>query len=131
MRPAKLRNVTLYVAIICLISSFGCNLSDDTEALPGGHTYVNEGRCYKYILVNIKDGSNIESCVSEYKYDVNYITIAQIDEIKCEQSGLMDKEDKKFFIIDNKNEQLFGPFSHKGFKVQFEKLQLSKNLFLE
>ena len=79
MRPAKLRNFTFYIFILYLISSFSCNLSDDTKTLPGGHTYVHEGRCYKYILVNLKDGSNIESCVSEYKYDDNYITVAQIE----------------------------------------------------
>ena len=131
MRPAKLRNLTFYIFILYLISSFSCNLSDDTKTLPGGNNYVHEGRCYKYILVNLKDGSNIESCVSEYKYDDNYITVAQIEELKCEKSIQINEEDKKFFIIDNKNEKLLGPFSHANFKVEFDNLQINKDLFVK
>jgi len=131
MRTAILRVSTFYIAIICWIFLIGCNFSDEVENLPGGHTYVNEGRCYKFILVNIKNGHNIESCVSDYKFDDNYITVAQIDELKCNQSAQTNKEDKKFFIIDNKNEKLLGPFSYTNFKAEFDKLQISKKLFLE
>jgi len=125
------KHVTFYIAITCLIFLFSCNLSDDAKQLPGGHTYVNEGRCYKYILVNIKGVSDIESCVSEYKCDDDYVTVAQIDEQKCIQSAIISKTDKKFFIIDNKKEQLLGPFSHTDFKTTFETLRINKNLFLE
>ncbi len=40
--------------ILFMIFFIGCNFSDESITLPGGHTYVNEGKCYKYILVNIK-----------------------------------------------------------------------------
>jgi len=123
--------VQFCIAIICFVFSLGCNLSDDTKRLPGGHTYVNEGHCYKYILVNIKDGPNIESCVLEFKYDDNYITVAQIDEIKCEQSTPINTKDKKFFIIDTKKEKLLGPFTHLDFKVKFGELHISEILSLE
>src|SRR5688500_2145770 len=85
----------------------GCDLSDDFEKLPGGHTYVREGSCYKYITVNIKNSKEIPSCVQEYKYDEKFITVAQIDSLECEQVGGEMVTKKNFYIIDVQNDIVF------------------------
>lgn len=118
-----------YLIILLTILS-GCNFSDESINLPGGHTYVNEGKCYKYILVSIKNGKNIESCVSEYKFDDNFITACQIDEKACENDSIKIK-DKLFYIIDVQKEVLYGPLSKSAFLDQLNKLKVDKKLVID
>ena len=108
----------------------GCNFSDESIKLPGGHTYVEEGRCYKYILVNIKGEKNIESCVSEYKFNDSFITASQIDEKAC-KDGLIKAEQKFFYIIDVHKEVLYGPLSKNIFLNKLNELQIDKKLLIE
>jgi hypothetical protein len=67
MRLFQIKNHATYrvisLAILLAVVTSGCNMSDESEKLPGGHTYVDEGRCYKFILINIKGVESIESCV--------------------------------------------------------------------
>ena len=128
MTIVKLKCITLYTGVLFMILLLSCNMSDESVQLPGGHTYVDEGRCNKIILVNIKNQPNIESCVSEYKYDDDFITVTQIDTTKCNQSAVITNSDKKFFIIDNKNEEVLGPFDGEEFNAEFDKLKISHAL---
>jgi len=116
--------------IFCIIFFIGCNFSDESIKLPGGHTYVNEGKCYKYILVNIKNGKNIESCVSQYKFNNSFITVCQVNEKACENDSI-NTIDKLFYIIDVKKEILYGPLSNTAFSDKLNELEVDKKLFLE
>lgn len=116
--------------ILFMIFFIGCNFSDESITLPGGHTYVNEGKCYKYILVNIKNGKDIESCVSEFKFDDDFITACQIDEKACDSNSVNNK-DKLFYVIDVQKEVLYGPLSKTAFSDKLNELKVDKKLFLE
>lgn len=116
--------------ILFLIALCGCNFSDESIELPGGHTYIDEGRCYKFILVNIKNGKNIESCVSEYRFNDNFITACQINPKACEIDSIKMK-DKLFYIIDVKNEIVFGPLSKPVFLKKLTDLKAEKKLFID
>lgn len=116
--------------IIFLTFLIGCNFSDESVELPGGSTYVNEGKCNKLILVNIKNSKNIESCVSEYKFDDSFITACQIDEKACENDSIEIKN-KLFFIIDVKKEVLYGPLSKNIFLEKLSALKADTKLIIE
>ena len=115
--------------IIFLTFLLGCNFSDESVELPGGNTYVNEGKCNKLILVNIKNSKNIESCVSEYKFDDSFITACQIDENACEKN--LNIKNKLFFIIDVKREVLYGPLSKNDFLEKLNELKADRKLIIE
>lgn len=127
-RGTNISQIIVKAAIILFLT--GCKMSDYTEELPGGHTYVDEGHCYKYILINIKNASIIESCVTSYKYNDDYITVAQEDPVKCEHPQVLNKAERKFFIIDVKKEKVLGPYNNTGFITNFNLLQLDKKLFI-
>jgi hypothetical protein len=113
-----------------MLTLAGCNLSDNAKELPGGYTYVDEGKCYKFILINIKGQPNIESCVSNYKYNDEFITVRQDDSVKCERSETITTRDKKFFIVDVKRETVLGPYDSLHFSQKFAELDLPTELLV-
>jgi len=114
--------------ILLVIIFTGCNLSDKSIRLPGGNTYVDEGKCNKFILVNIEHAGNIESCVSEYKFDDNFITASQIDENACRDN--LPVRNKRFYIIDIKKSVLYGPLSKEDFFKKNDELKVDRELLL-
>ena len=108
MKTYKLQHLpfrkSILISVLLSVVWAGCNMSDDSENLPGCHTYYSEGRCYKKILINIKDVEDIESCVSECKYNDDFITVAQTDSIKCEAVGLKSARNKRYYIINVRKE---------------------------
>jgi hypothetical protein len=114
-----------------MLTLAGCNLSDDANELPGGHTYVDEGKCYKIILININGQPNIESCVSSFKYNDEFITVRQDDSIKCQRSEIITTGDKKFFIIEVKRERVLGPYDSLHFSQKFAELALPTELLVK
>ncbi len=118
------------IAFLFLITLVSCNLSDDAVLLPGGHTYVNEGKCYKVILVNIKGKADITSCVDEYRYDNKFIVASQIDSFACTKEKYFPIKQKRFYIIDITREQIYGPLNYTQFDSMFVKLSVDKKLFI-
>lgn len=127
MREKTIAAVTI---LFTILASCG-DISDYSEELPGGHTYYSEGSCYKIILLNAGDHPHIESVVSDYKYNDDFITVSQVDTSECRQVGLANAKNKKFYIINVHKKLVLGPFDKKNFEIAFTQNRIKKDLYIE
>jgi hypothetical protein len=121
----------IVATIVWFSALVSCNMSDYSQELPGGHTYDSEGRCYKKILLNIGDIPDIESCVSEYKYDDDFITVSQVDTAECNRVGLENSKSKRYYIINVHKESVLGPLDRKKFEIEFERNKIEDDLYIQ
>ena len=122
-------NKTLLI-FSCLSILFGCNLSDDTERLPGGHTFVSEGHCYNFILISFAGAKEITSFIADYRYNDHFLTVLQIDSASCEHPSKSNAINTRFFIVDNSQKKVVGPLSQTAFTDSCTQLSVPADLRL-
>lgn len=124
-------NMKMFLIIVFLIFiQCSCNFSDESKNLSGWHTYINEGGCYKFILINFKKYKDIGSKVVAFKSNNNYVTVCQSDSVLCEKAVSTDIKKCRFFIIDNLLKKVYGPLCIDSFKIEISRLKI-KNLDIE
>ena len=118
-----------------LLSSAGCNDLITYEELGNDYTHSEEASI-SYIY---KDGNIvIPGFVVSYEYNDKFITAVQRDlKLSKEQETLEDEEIRSiiyengkdyYWIIQLKNDSIYGPLNHYSFKKQCEALHISKEL---
>jgi Protein of unknown function (DUF3997) len=105
--------------------------SDYVEELPGGYSFVDEGSSNAVIA---KGPKFIPCEVISYDYNDHFIIAAQIQQKECfwpADSINNEVGSFNFWIIEVKQDSIFGPLTYKNFIELKNKLGVEKSLRLK